>query len=275
MRWSVVVPVKRLPAAKTRLYDRRRDRAEHAALALALAEDTVAAAAGSPPVARVVVVTDDPDATAAVRRLGAVVVADEPDAGLNPALAHGAQRAWDLAPGDGVAVLSADLPALRGSELAAALGAAERHPRAFVPDAGGTGTTLLTALPGTPLDPRYGDRSRQAHLASGAVELAGRWPSLRRDVDTAEDLSAAAALGLGPASRVHWVTEMRRALQATVATFDRETGAGTVLLDDGRRESFDGTAFAAGGLRLLRLGQRVRLEYQGDRVVRVTIYTLP
>jgi hypothetical protein len=48
-----------------------------------------------------------------------------------------------------------------------------------------------------------------------------------------------------------------------------------VLLDDGRRESFDGTAFAAGGLRLLRLGQRVRLEYEGDRVVRVTIYTMP
>ena len=47
-----------------------------------------------------------------------------------------------------------------------------------------------------------------------------------------------------------------RAVQATVATFDP-------------------AAFAAGGLRLLRLGQRVRLEYDGDRVARVTIHTLP
>jgi cold shock CspA family protein len=63
--------------------------------------------------------------------------------------------------------------------------------------------------------------------------------------------------------------------QATVATFDPATGAGTVLLDDGRPESFDGAAFAAGGLRLLRLGQRVRLEYGEGRVVRITIATLP
>ena len=65
-----------------------------------------------------------------------------------------------------------------------------------------------------------------------------------------------------------------RAVQATVATFDPDSGAGTVLLDDGRPVSFDGEAFAAGGLRLLRLGQRVRLEYAGDRVARVTIHTM-
>ena len=63
-------------------------------------------------------------------------------------------------------------------------------------------------------------------------------------------------------------------MQATVATFDPETGGGTVLTDDGRRIPFDGAAFAAGGLRLLRPGQRVRLDLTGDRVVRVTIATL-
>jgi 2-phospho-L-lactate/phosphoenolpyruvate guanylyltransferase len=206
MQWSVVVPVKRLPAAKTRLYDRRWGPVEHTALVLALAEDTVAAAAGCARVARVVVVTDDPDAAAAVRRLGAVVVADEPDAGLNPALAHGAARARETAAADGIAVLSSDLPALRPAELAQALDAAARHrlPRAFAADAAGTGTTLLTARPGAPLEPRYGAGSRLAHLASGAAELAGRWPSLRRDVDTAVDLAAAAVLGLGPAT-LAWI----------------------------------------------------------------------
>ena len=64
------------------------------------------------------------------------------------------------------------------------------------------------------------------------------------------------------------------AVQATVATFDPASGAGSVLLDDGRPVEFDGAAFAAGGLGLLRFGQRVRLEYAGDRVVRVTIHTL-
>ncbi|HVQ90633.1 MAG TPA: hypothetical protein VMU51_06325 [Mycobacteriales bacterium] len=66
-----------------------------------------------------------------------------------------------------------------------------------------------------------------------------------------------------------------RAVQATVGTFDPASGAGTALLDDGRPVQFDGAAFAAGGLRLLRFGQRVRLEYAGDRVARVTIHTLP
>jgi cold shock CspA family protein len=64
-------------------------------------------------------------------------------------------------------------------------------------------------------------------------------------------------------------------VQATVATFDPDTGSGTVLTDDGRRIPYDGAAFAAGGLRLLRTGQRVRLETAGDRVVRLTIATLP
>jgi cold shock CspA family protein len=64
-------------------------------------------------------------------------------------------------------------------------------------------------------------------------------------------------------------------VQATVATFDPDTGSGTVLTDDGRRIPYGGDAFAAGGLRLLRPGQRVRLDTAGDRVVRITIATLP
>jgi 2-phospho-L-lactate/phosphoenolpyruvate guanylyltransferase len=198
VRWSVVVPVKRLDVAKTRLYDAGRPRPGHQELALALALDTVGAALSA--AARVLVVTDDPAAATAVRALGALVVGDEPDAGLNPALTHGAARAARLAPADGIALLSADLPALRATELAAALAAAGAHPRSFVSDADGTGTTLLAARPGTAPAPRYGPGSAAAHRASGAVELSGRWPSLRHDVDTPAGLTAAAGLGLGPAT---------------------------------------------------------------------------
>ena len=196
--WSVVVPAKRLAVAKTRLRPLTAvlgdgSAAGHDALVLALLADTVAAAVACPVVAEVVVVTDDPAATGVVRALGARTVADEPDAGLNAALAHGALSAAEPA----VAALSSDLPALRPAELAAALGAAATFPSAFVADAQGTGTTLLTAV-GVPLQPRFGAASAEAHRAAGATALTGDWPGLVRDVDTDADLRAALALGAGP-----------------------------------------------------------------------------
>jgi 2-phospho-L-lactate guanylyltransferase len=92
--------------------------------------------------------------------------------------------------------MPADLPALRPAELAAALSAAEASQRAFVPDAAGTGTVLLTAVTGR-LEPLFGEDSAAAHAESGAVRLGGDWASLRRDVDTPADLSEAVELGLG------------------------------------------------------------------------------
>lgn len=60
-----------------------------------------------------------------------------------------------------------------------------------------------------------------------------------------------------------------------MAAFDPATGAGAVLTDAGVRLDFDGAAFAAGGLRLLRPGQRVSLERAGDRIVLIALSTLP
>ena len=200
MQWSVVVPVKRLRLAKSRLYAVGRPRPEHEELALCLALDTVAAALAAGTVRRLFVVTDDPAAREAMAAAGAWVLPDEPNAGLNPALAHGAAAAMRRSARDGVALLSADLPALRPAELDAALAAAAEHDAAFVADARGTGTTLLATAPGRPVTPRYGQASAAAHRAAGAVELTGSWPSLRNDVDTAADLRTAAELGLGPAT---------------------------------------------------------------------------
>lgn len=65
-------------------------------------------------------------------------------------------------------------------------------------------------------------------------------------------------------------------MQATVRTFDARTGGGDVLLDDGRALPFPPAAFRASGLRLLRLGQRVRIETDADGgITRLTIATLP
>jgi 2-phospho-L-lactate/phosphoenolpyruvate guanylyltransferase len=199
LTWSLVIPVKVLAQAKSRLA--RLAGPARPALALAVAADTVRAALACARVGQVIVVTDDTLAAAELGRLGALVVADEPGAGLNPALAHGFGEAVSREPRSGVGALSADLPALKTAELGRALRRAARWPQAIVPDASGTGTTLYTARPGVPFRPRFGPGSRLRHLDGGAHEITeDDLPGLRRDVDTAADLAEAAALGLGPAT---------------------------------------------------------------------------
>ncbi|MEU9080246.1 2-phospho-L-lactate guanylyltransferase [Kitasatospora sp. NPDC048538] len=195
--WSLVLPLKPLALAKSRLAPYAG--VHRAVLALSFALDTVTAALATPGVAHVLVVTRDASAGARLAALGARVVADEPGGGLNAALAHGASAARSLAPRSPLAVLSADLPALRPAELARVLGAVPPDGRAFLPDSPGFGTTLLACTPGRPLAPAFGDGSRARHAAGGALELrlAGV-ESVRRDVDTGTDLDEAAALGLGP-----------------------------------------------------------------------------
>lgn len=198
MQWAVVVPVKELRVAKTRL---GLPDAERMDVALAMACDVVAACVACARVDGVVVVTNDLRAAAALEPLGARVVADAADAGLNPALADGARYASALWPRDGVAAVSSDLPALRSDELADALDAAALHDRTVLADARGDGTTMVTARPGVALDPRYGPSSFVAHLRAGAVALpSGAWPTVERDVDTRDDLAAALALGAGDAT---------------------------------------------------------------------------
>jgi 2-phospho-L-lactate/phosphoenolpyruvate guanylyltransferase len=195
--WSVIVPVKRPEVAKTRLADLAGSR--RPAIARAFAADTVAAALACPEVAEVVVVTDDVQTAEAVTAMGAMVVDDAPDAGLNAALRHGAEVARARRPGAPTAALSADLPALRPDELATALRAAAAHPAAFVADVAGIGTTLYAVTGGTPFRPRFGGRSRATHRAAGAVEVAlAQIPSVRRDVDDPVDLWDALRLGVGP-----------------------------------------------------------------------------
>jgi 2-phospho-L-lactate guanylyltransferase len=67
-------------------------------------------------------------------------------------------------------------------------------------------------------------------------------------------------------------------MQATVSSFDPTTSAGAVLLDDGVELPFAASALEGSGLRLLRPGQRVRLDTAGDgadlQVLRLQILTL-
>jgi 2-phospho-L-lactate/phosphoenolpyruvate guanylyltransferase len=205
LTWSLVIPVKVLALAKSRLTGPAGQRRSE--FALAMAADTVSAAVRAETVSVVLVVTDDPDVSDIAISLGAIVLPDTPAAGLNEALTQGADYAGERWPDRGRAGLAGDLPAVRPAELTAALRAAAGLGTAFVPDTDGTGTTLYAAVPGAQFRPQFGPASRDRHLATGAVEirtgeigtgeigtdLAG----LRRDVDTIEDLRAAAKIGLG------------------------------------------------------------------------------
>ena len=209
--WSLVVPVKRLEIAKSRLgapYDDARG-----LLALAFARDTAQAALDCPRVARVLVVTNDNEVARTLRRLGADVLPDEPDNGLNAAIRHGIEAIAirrRTARSGPVGVLTADLPALRTRELGDALSAA--GDAAFVRDADGSGTTLLMARRVSLLAPMFGVDSATAHATWATEMVAG--DSVRRDVDTAAHLDSARTLGLGPATTAMLARAPQRAARA-------------------------------------------------------------
>ncbi|MFF4400694.1 2-phospho-L-lactate guanylyltransferase [Streptomyces sp. NPDC001480] len=198
MQWTLVIPLKPLERAKSRLADTASD-GLRPGLALAFAQDTVAAALACAAVADVAVVTNDALAGRELAALGARIVPDEPGGGLNAALTHAAAVVRASRPESPLAAVNADLPALRPLELSRVLSAAAEFPRAFLPDAAEVGTTLLAAASGRELRPAFGADSRVRHRGSGAAELRlDAVDSVRQDVDTGEDLRAALALGVGP-----------------------------------------------------------------------------
>jgi hypothetical protein len=64
-------------------------------------------------------------------------------------------------------------------------------------------------------------------------------------------------------------------MQATVKAYDGQTRSGSVLLDDGTEMAFGALAFDAGGLRMLRLGQRVNIAVDGEWITAITLSTFP
>ena len=178
-RWQVVIPVKPARRGKSRLASG----ASREGLARAIALDTIAAAASCPVVAQVFVVTDDAGLPLAAADIpGLRFVAEEEARGLDAAIALGMAAAGTDAHR---AALLGDLPALRPDDLAAALDAAT--------------ATLVTATAGEEWTSAFGDGSFARHLEMGCAALdIPRDSTVRRDVDTPEQLETAATLGVGP-----------------------------------------------------------------------------
>ena len=197
---GLVIAVKRLTAAKTRLAPMFSARTREDVV-LAMLVDTITAAIAVPALRSVLVVTPDEDAADAARQLGALVLPDPTPQGHHDPLNNALTAAEVVARRENtnVVALQGDLPALRTVELAEAIGAARAHARSFVTDRHGSGTSALFSL-GAPLDPHFGLDSAQRHRRSGAVELTGDWPGLRSDIDTPDDVLALNDLGVGPAT---------------------------------------------------------------------------
>ncbi|AQA04627.1 2-phospho-L-lactate guanylyltransferase [Mycobacterium sp. MS1601] len=190
----LLIPAKPLHQAKTRLRTSLHLPVEVESLVAAMFNDTLTAALQCPTVENVVVLTTDPRLHENARDSGAQVWGKEnPQAGLNATLRRASSELHRR--GSRIAVIPADLPALRSNDLEAALVAAGSH-RSFCADRRQEGTTLLVTG-GRQLHPEFGRGSALAHALSGARGLAVAGESLRTDVDTAEDLLAAGVLGLG------------------------------------------------------------------------------
>jgi 2-phospho-L-lactate/phosphoenolpyruvate guanylyltransferase len=198
--YAVLVPVKRPAVAKSRLGGLG-DRAR-VDLAHAFAGDTVAAVQACLLVARVLVVTDDHLMAAWMAEQGADVIPDGAS-DLNGTLVQAAAEMHRRDPHLGLVALCADLPALRPSELASALGATDPARMSFVADQERTGTTAVVAPRLETFRPSFGPGSRRQHLEADAFEVDGvDVPGLRRDVDDPDDLVAAIKLGVGPRTSV-------------------------------------------------------------------------
>ena len=186
-RWVVVIPQKDFRVAKSRMglaHVRRQS------LARAMLKDTLAATLSVDLVHHVLLACDAASDAADLATDRVTIVSTTPNGGLNAAVLVAEETVRTRWPGMNVAVLPADLPYLETEALRFALTQASRHDRCIVPDAGGTGTTLLTAKSGRSLMPEYGPDSCRNHVSTGATVLGGdgRLWSLREDVDQSASL---------------------------------------------------------------------------------------
>lgn len=279
--WSLVVPLKPLARAKSRLAPAT-GAALRPRLALAFARDTVAAALSCPAVRDVVVVTDDTEAGAALAALGARIVPDEPDRGLNAALAHGertvrAERPGRLSP-----------PSMRiCPRCARRIGPGTQFFRRISPrichrfgwnryniSVGCAGSGIATGFrrffPGPTSGLRSGgnqpDRHRFGPPGRGHRRRSAGGP------DPGRRPAHGGALGRRSAPR--GPIGCRSCRRPRTRTTPRRAPAVCSSTTAPRWNSTPGPS-TCGGLRLLRPGQRVRIEVTGEGAdLRITLVTL-
>ena len=199
--WVAIVPVKSFARAKSRL---GRDD-----LTWPFLQDAVAALKHTPSVRAIAIATSDPQVRQWATDVGCDVVSDVGHDGINAAIGHAADSVrLTYGPDQPLFAMVSDLPCLTPAAVEALLTAAMNFDTSFLADADGTGTTSWCTRSPRPVTTHFGLASREAHAASGAIDLvdtsvARQREALapaRRDVDTVDDLAQALTLGVGPAT---------------------------------------------------------------------------
>ena len=268
---AAVIAIKPIEHAKSRLAvpDPLRRR-----LAWTMALDTLSALCRALP--HVLVVSDQPALEARLRRAGLAVevISESGHVGINSALTRGALRLH--AQGfTSILACVGDLPALRPESVARVLDASRSHPRSFVADASGVGTTMLVAHD-VELAPQFQGRSAAAHHASGAMGLGAEAigspvADARCDVDTEADLAAAIALGVGLATSAlidHEKGRLGRYQLITATQWSNAEGDQLAITASGSRIALPADALR-GELRHAQLGQRLHAVAADGRVLAV------
>ncbi len=198
MKLWVIVPVKRLAAAKSRLASvlSLRQRRE---LIIALLTQTLTTLKKIKGVEGILVVGRDRTVRAIARGHGADFVREEERGGLNRALSR-AQAAAVRRGAEAVMILPADLPLLSVKDISWAKKKISRPPfLAIAPDRLERGTNLLFMAPPGLIRFSFGERSFQRHF-QGARQAGVKVAVLRRralaqDLDCPEDLFSVQNLG--------------------------------------------------------------------------------
>jgi 2-phospho-L-lactate guanylyltransferase len=241
-------------------------------LAWTMALDTLSALCHTLP--HVLVVSDQPALEARLRHaaIAAEVISESGHVGMNSALSRGA-RTLHMQGFSSVLACVGDLPALRPESVLRILDASQSHPRSFVADASGVGTTMLVAHD-VELAPQFQGRSAAAHYASGAVNLSADAigspiADARRDVDNEADLAVAIGLGVGPATNSlidHGKGRLGRYQLITATQWRNADGELLAVTATGRRIALPAEALRD-ELRYIRLGQRLHAVEANGRVL--------
>lgn len=189
--WTVVIPVKSLETAKSRLSLATDVRTT---LVLAMLDDVGDAVRTVAQVSTVVVASADADVLAHADARGLVGFRTS-GTGLNDDIEHAATALAARAPSAAVGIVVADLPCLRPEDVAGVLDAVPAQGAAYVAGLDGGTTMLLARSPGW-LNPRFGPGSADLH-GRDAVALPGIDERARLDVDSMQTLDAALDLGVG------------------------------------------------------------------------------
>ena len=198
---EAVVPVRGLPAGKTRLAAVLAPE-ERNQLVRAMLEDVVATLRRCPAIARVTVFSRDAAAAREAQRLGADFLQQPPTAdGLNAGLQFAQQQ---RAAADALLVVPADLPLITPADVERLIAALGPPPSIVLAPSYDGGTNALLLSPPSVIAPAYGPHSADRHAtaaqAAGATVAVVRGAHWALDLDSPEDIARLLAQNGGPAA---------------------------------------------------------------------------